>query len=223
MWDITPFASPRAGHRTSHLAPRTFFIYNPARMHTPDLYTRIQSGDKSACDECVQKYTPMVYQLALRILGDEAEAEDVTQETFLNAFRAIDRFEWRSEISTWLYRIAYNAALGRLRKRDTVQVSVEDLAVRTDGQSVPRQLYDWCCLPERDFETARAREQLELAISALPDSLKEVFVLRVLEELSTRDVAKTLEISEDNVKTRLRRARLFLQKELRGAASLGSA
>ena len=191
-------------------------------MHTPDLYTRIQSGDKSACEECVRKYTPMVYQLALRILGDEAEAEDVTQETFLNAFRAIDSFEWRSEISTWLYRIAYNAAVGRLRKREKVQVSVEELAVRTDGQNVPRQLYDWCCLPERDFETARAREQLEDAISALPDTLKPVFVLRVLEELSTRDVAETLDISEDNVKTRLRRARLFLQNELRGAASVGS-
>lgn len=190
-------------------------------MTTPDLYTRIRSGDKSACEECVRKYTPMVYQLALRILGDEAEAEDVTQETFLNAFRAIDTFEWRSEISTWLYRIAYNAAMGRLRKRDITHVSVEELAVRTDGLNVPRQLYDWCCLPERDFESARAREQLEGAISALPDTLKSVFVLRVLEELSTREVAETLAITEDNVKTRLRRARLFLQNELRGAASMG--
>ena len=190
-------------------------------MSVPDLYTRIQSGDKSACEECVQKYTPMVYQLALRILGDEAEAEDVTQETFLNAFKAIDTFEWRSEISTWLYRIAYNVAVGRLRKREAQQVSVEELAVRTDGQHVPRQLYDWCCLPERDFETAQAREQLEGAISSLPDTLKSVFVLRVLEDLSTREVAETLAITEDNVKTRLRRARLFLQNELRGAPSAG--
>ncbi len=188
-------------------------------MTASDLYARIQAGDKSACDECIRIYTPMVYQLALRILGDEAEAEDVTQETFLNAFKAIDQFEWRSEISTWLYRIAYNAAVGRLRKRRDTSLSVEELAVRTDGQNLPRQLYDWCCLPERDFETARAREQLERAISSLPDNLKSVFVLRILEDLSTRQVAETLDISEDNVKTRLRRARLFLQNELRGIAT----
>jgi RNA polymerase sigma-70 factor (ECF subfamily) len=183
-------------------------------MTAPDLYTRIQSGDKAACDECVQTYTPMVYGLALKLLGDEAEAEDVTQETFMNAFRAIDNFEWRSEISTWLYRIAYNAAMARLRKRSSDYVSVEELAVRTDGKNVPQQLYDWCCLPERDFEIAQTRQKLEKAIGSLPESLKSVFVLRILENLSTRDSAQTLGISEDNVKTRLRRARLFLQNEL---------
>lgn len=183
-------------------------------MEDHDLYKRIRAGDKTACDECIRRYTPMVYQLALKLLGDEAEAEDVAQETFLNAFRAIDSFEWRSELSTWLYRIAYNAAMGRLRKREAQHVSVEELALRTDGQAVPRQLLDWCCLPERDFETAEARRKLEAAIAALPETLKPVFVLRVLEDLSTREVAETLGISESNVKVRLRRARLFLQERL---------
>lgn len=184
-------------------------------MAAPDLYTRIRMGDKSACDECIEQHTPMVFQLALRLLGDPAEAEDVTQETFLNAFRAIDAFEWRSELSTWLYRIAYNTAMGRLRRSDPVNVSVEDLALRTDSQHVPPQLLDWCCLPERDFDSAQARAHLEEAISSLPESYKSVFVLRVLEDLTTREVAETLGISEDNVKTRLSRARRWLQEHLK--------
>ncbi len=182
-------------------------------MSEPDLYTRIRMGDKSACNECIEIHTPMVYQLALRLLGDPVEAEDVTQETFLSAFRAIDSFEWRSELSTWLYRIAYNTALSRLRGRKIEQVSVEELALRTDTQ-VPRQLYDWCCLPERDFESEQARARLEEAIESLPATYKPVFILRILEGLSTRQAAETLDISEDNVKTRLRRARNWLQERL---------
>ncbi len=183
-------------------------------MSEPDLYTRIRMGDKTACNECIEIHTPMVYQLALRLVGDPVEAEDVTQEIFLNAFRAIDDFEWRSELSTWLYRIAYNAAMSRLRGKQVEQVSVEELALRTDSQAVPRQLFDWCCLPERDFETEEARARLEHAIEELPETYKSVFILRILEGLSTRQVAETLGISADNAKTRLRRARRWLQERL---------
>ncbi len=190
------------------------FSFTIADMSEPDLYTRIRMGDKTACDECIEIHTPMVYKLALRLLKDPSEAEDVTQETFLKAFRAIDTFEWRSELSTWLYRIAYNTALARLQGKKIEQVSVEEFALRTDSQAIPKQLFDWCCLPERDFDAAQTLARLEDAIEDLPETYKPVFVLRILEDLSTREVAETLGISEDNVKTRLRRARLWLQERL---------
>jgi RNA polymerase sigma-70 factor (ECF subfamily) len=180
-----------------------------------DLVTRLQAGDKAACAQCVELHSPGVYRLALRLLSDEAEAEDVVQETFLSAFRAIDKFEWRAGLSTWLYRIAYNAAMMHLRRRQPLAVSVEMPGEAGEDQE-PRELFDWCCLPEQDFETAEARGQLEAAIRALPEKLRAVFVLRELEGLSTEATAETLGLSIENVKTRLHRARLWLRERLAG-------
>lgn len=176
---------------------------------------RLRAGDKSACAQCVEAHAPGVYRLALRLLGDETEAEDVVQETFLSAFKAIDSFEWRAGLNTWLYRIAYNAALMRLRRRTPLSVAVE--LPPDDGEAAtPRELFDWCCLPERDLESAEARAHLEQAIGELPEKLRAVFVLRELEELSTEQAAEALGISPENVKTRLHRARLWLRERLAG-------
>ncbi len=178
------------------------------------LLTRLQAGDKSACAECIERHAPEVYRLALRLMRSEAEAEEVVQETFLSAFKAIDAFEGRSSLSTWLYRIAHNAALMRLRRAepDTVPVDAPDLD--GDGVQVPRQLFDWCCLPEQDYDTAEARQELELAIRELPEKLRAVFVLRELEGLSTEATAEALDLSLEAVKTRLHRARLWLRERL---------
>jgi RNA polymerase sigma-70 factor (ECF subfamily) len=149
-------------------------------------------------------------------MRDEAEAEDVMQETFLSAFKAIDRFEGRSGLSTWLYRIAYNAALMRLRRREPETVAVDEPELSGDRVLVPEQLYDWCCLPEPDLDTAEARQELEQAIRELPEKLGAVFVLRELEGLSTEATAEALAISAVAVKTRLHRARLWLRERLSG-------
>jgi RNA polymerase sigma-70 factor (ECF subfamily) len=177
------------------------------------LVERIRAGDKSACAECIALHSPEVYRLALTMLGDEAEAEDVTQETFLNAFAAIDRFEWRSSLSTWLHRIAHNQALMRLRKREPLFVSL-DPPEDDERVQTPRQLFDWCCLPDQDFATAEAHAQLNAAILAMPEKLREVFVLRELEGLSTEDVATALALSPSNVKVRLHRGRHWLREHL---------
>lgn len=180
------------------------------------LLARIQAGDKAACAECIDLHGPGLYRLALRLMGDEAEAEDVLQETFLSAFKAIDRFEGRSGLSTWLYRIAHNAALMRLRRAEPESVAVDEPELSGEGLPMPRQLFDWCCLPEADFETAEARHELERAIHELPDKLRAVFVLRELEGLSTEAAAENLDLSVDVVKTRLHRARLWLRERLSG-------
>ena len=90
------------------------------------LLERIRAGEKNACAECIELHSPGIYRLALRLMKNEADAEEVVQETFLSAFRGIDRFDGRSGLRTWLYRIAYNAAMMRLRRPGPEMVSVED-------------------------------------------------------------------------------------------------
>lgn len=180
-----------------------------------DILERIRSGDKSACALCIETYGSSLYWLALRLLNNEKEAEDVVQETFLNAFKAIDSFEDRSGLGTWLYRIAYNNAMMRLRRPSHTQLSLESaLDDSEEGYPVPQQFYDWCCLPEEDFDSEEVRLELIRAIRDLPPTLSSVFTLRELEGLSTRETAVALDVSEDVVKTRLRRARLHLREEL---------
>ncbi|HET7090597.1 MAG TPA: sigma-70 family RNA polymerase sigma factor [Anaerolineae bacterium] len=178
------------------------------------LLERIRGGDKSACAECIEQHSAEVYRLALRLTGNETEAEDIVQETFLSAFKAIDSFEGRSSLSTWLYRIATNAAMMRRRRVQPEAVSVDDPDLFGDDLPTPRPLFDWCCLPERDFETAETRAELGRAIRDLPDKLRAVFVMRELEELSTEETAEALDLSIDVVKTRLHRARLWLRERL---------
>ena len=179
------------------------------------LIERLRAGDKSACAECVERHSSGVYRLALRLTQNEAEAEDIVQETFLSAFKSIKSFEGRSGLGTWLYRITYNAAMMRLRRAQPITVPVDEADSGEDGSGlVPEQLFDWCCLPEQDFETAETRAVLEQAILALPEKLKAVFVLRELEGLSTEATAETLGLSVENVKTRLHRARLWLRERL---------
>jgi RNA polymerase sigma-70 factor (ECF subfamily) len=180
-----------------------------------ELMLRLRAGDKAACAQCIELHAPDVYRLALRLTGHEADAEDVTQETFLNAFRAIDSFEWRAGLKTWLHRIAYNAAMQRLRRRPPPSVPVEGAADEAESPT-PRELFDWCCLPEEDFENAEARAELEQAVHELPEKLRLVFVLRELEELSTEETAAALGLTPQNVKVRLHRARLWLRERLAG-------
>lgn len=178
------------------------------------LIARLKAGDKAACAECIDIHSPAIYRLALRLMQNEAEAEDVLQETFMNAFKAIDRFEGRSGLGTWLYRIAHNAAMMRLRKPQKYILSVEETLEDEEGSLIPKQLFDWCCLPEQDFESDEVQNELEKAIYALPEKYKSVFILRELEGLSTQETADSLDISLSAAKVRLHRARLHLRERL---------
>ena len=178
------------------------------------LIARLKQGDQAAYAELVEENAGRIYRLALRMMGNEHDAEDVLQETFLSAFNAIDRFEGRSSLSTWLYRIASNAALMRLRKKEPDQVSVDEPIESDDGDLIPRQLFDFCCLPEDDLLQAEARVEMKRAIEELNPTLRSVFVLRDIEGLSTQETAEALDLSISAVKSRLMRARLKLREEL---------
>ncbi|MCL4504963.1 MAG: sigma-70 family RNA polymerase sigma factor [Chloroflexi bacterium] len=174
----------------------------------------IQAGDRAEFARLVDLYSAPIYRLALRILGEPRDAEDVLQETFIKAYRHLKDFEGRSSISTWLYRIASNEAFMALRKRKPEAVSVDEEISTVDGEREPVQIEDWCCLPEAEFLSAESREHLDLAVGNLSPALKMVFMLRDIEGLSVRETAESLHISEAAVKTRLLRARLQLREEL---------
>ena len=174
----------------------------------------LRDGDRVEFARLVEEYSPMIYRLGLKMLNNPQDAEDILQETFIKAYKHIGKFDGRSSVSTWLYRIATNEALMSLRKKrpDTVSFDVPSI-FETEPQE-PLQIVDWCCLPEEEFLSAESRMRLDEAAERLPDSLRVVFVLRDIEGLSTRETAEVLDISEMAVKTRLSRARLRLREDL---------
>jgi RNA polymerase sigma-70 factor (ECF subfamily) len=174
----------------------------------------LKAGDRTEFARLVEKYSPLIYRLGLKMLGNSQDAEDILQETFIKAFRYLQSFDGRASISTWLYRIATNEALMLLRRKQPEMVSVEE-PVDVEGQEQePLQIMDWCCIPEDELMSAEGREVMDQAVDHLPASLRVVFILRDLDGLSTRETAEALDLSETAVKTRLSRARFQLREEL---------
>ncbi|HRI55599.1 MAG TPA: sigma-70 family RNA polymerase sigma factor [Anaerolineae bacterium] len=180
------------------------------------LIDALLAGDKHACACMVRQHGGQMYAVALRIMGDPDEAEDVVQDAFISACGKVASFEGRSKLSTWLYRITTNAALMRLRKRRDDTVSLDEPQVGDDGDLLPRQLGDWEIDPGRQALSSELRQEMEAAVESLPPSLRAAFVLRDIQGLSTQEAAEALEISETALKVRLHRARLALRERLAG-------
>ncbi len=174
----------------------------------------LQAGDRQEFARLVDAYSAPIYRLALKMLNQVQDAEDVLQETFLKAYRSLPAFENRSSLSTWLYRIAVNEALMVIRKRDPNHVSIDEPVETEEGELEPIELVDWRALPEEELLSSEVRQVLDQAIERLPVTLRTVFILRDIEDLSVRETAQTLNLSETAVKTRLMRARLRLRELL---------
>lgn len=172
----------------------------------------LRAGDKAEFARLVETYSTPVYRLALKMLTNPTEAEDVLQNTFLKAAQHLAEFEGRSSLSTWLYRIAANEALMLLRrKRPELPLDEEP----EEGQvQRPFQFADWSHLPEQEMLSGEARKQLDKAIRKLPEKLRVVFLLRDVEGLSIKETSEALNLTETAVKTRLLRARLNLREQL---------
>lgn len=176
---------------------------------------KLQAHDQEELTKMVQQYSDSLYRVALRMLENPAEAEDVLQETFIKALKSLDSFEGRSSISTWLYRIAVNEALMVIRKRKPeVSIVQEDENDEEVSGILVSQIVDWCCLPESEFMSNETREILDQAIHQLPEKLRTVFILRDIEGLSINETAQALGLTETNVKTRLLRARMRLREDI---------
>jgi RNA polymerase sigma-70 factor (ECF subfamily) len=175
----------------------------------------LRAGDRGEFARLVDTYSGPLYRLALKMLGNPPDAEDVLQNTFLKAFQHIGEFEGRSSLSTWLYRIASNEALMLLRKQRP-KITLADTTPEDEENSdyEPAQFADWCCLPEEEFLSSESRAALDRAVQHLPETLRIVFILRDIEGLSIQETSQALSLSETAIKTRLLRARLRLRDDL---------
>jgi len=174
------------------------------------LLTGLQQRDPQAFTRFFDAHVDRVYRLALGMLGQPADAEEVVQATFLSAFEAIQRFEPHAKLSAWLYRIAYNHALMLLRRRHPEEPLPDD----HESLPLPATFVDWSTMPEERLLSEEVHEQLFAAISELPERLRAAFVLRDVEALSTAECAQVQGISESACKVRLHRARLLLRETL---------
>ena len=178
---------------------------------------KLVAGDRAEFARLVDEYSNSIYRLALKMLGSPQDAEDVLQNTFLNALTHLASFEGRSSIVTWLYRIATNEALMLIRKRKP-EVSLEQEPREGEAESAedlkPTVFADWSGLPEEELLSVEGKNILDATIQNLPENLRIVFILRDIEGLSIKETADTLDLTETNVKTRLLRARMFLRERL---------
>lgn len=180
------------------------------------LIARAKQGDTQALAEIVESHQRTVYNVALRMCGNPHDAEETLQETFLSAIKALPKFEGRSQLSTWLYRIASNACLMQ-RRREAAGADASPLEgddEDRDDFDAPKYFVDWSAQPDDVLLDGELRSVMEEAIAQLPDTLRIVFIWRDLEGLSTAETAEVLGLSEGAVKVRLHRARLQLRELL---------
>jgi len=177
------------------------------------LIEKARQGDRSAFALLVNTYSERIYNLALRILRNREDAEDVLQETFLSVVKNLDKFDGRSSFFTWIYRIATNASLMKLRKKKIVFTDLPEN--QESHESIENKVFiDWSTDPSLTVQNKEVMELLEKALGELSEIYRSVFILRDVEQLSIKETSKILNITEENVKIRLRRARQFLRDKL---------
>jgi RNA polymerase sigma-70 factor (ECF subfamily) len=177
------------------------------------LVKQAKKGDQAAFTELVELYSERIYNLGLRILKNPDDAADVLQETFIAVYEKIESFDGRSNFFTWIYRIATNFALMKLRKDKRTIYTDQDMEDQFDDPE-KMQIHEWQDLPLRDMLNDEFRKHLDDAIDQLPEIYRSVFVLRDLENMSIKETSHVLGITESNVKIRLKRARVYLREEL---------
>jgi RNA polymerase sigma-70 factor, ECF subfamily len=185
-------------------APATQVV---AGEHAPVLLTE---------EEIFRKYAPRVYNLARRMLGNDADAEDVTQDVFVQVLRNLPRFRGESAFSTWLYRIAVNTTLTYRRKRAVRKAYslAEPFQGFADNGEHRKPVRRWAPGPEQLALDREAHQVIEHAIGQLPEMYRDIYVLADVEGLSNADIAAMLGLSVAAVKSRLHRARLLMRNFL---------
>jgi RNA polymerase sigma-70 factor (ECF subfamily) len=184
-----------------------------------ELIARARAKDYAAFEELLGRYEDKVFRLAFRILRNETDAKEILQETFVSIWRKLDTFKGDSQFGSWVYRIATNAALMRLRShRRHPEVSTEELPIGyLDNYGTPMPAGEnWSKRPDDELQSSELRKHIQAAVDALPDIYRTVFVIRDVEGLSTEETAEVLGISIPTVKTRLHRARIALRDAIGG-------
>jgi RNA polymerase sigma-70 factor, ECF subfamily len=179
-----------------------------------DRIKQVKRGDQSAFEDVVSFFQNKIYQHCFRMLGNAHEAEDIAQEAFIRAYVNIHSFDDRRKFSTWLYRIATNLTIDRLRKRKPDHYL--DAEVKgTEGLDMYSQLADQGRLPEEEVEGLELQRYIQYEISKLPPKYRSIIMLRYIEEFSLQEISEILDIPLGTVKTRIHRGREALRKKLR--------
>lgn len=188
------------------------------------LIQNARKGDERAFRDLVQVYKDIVYRFAFHVCRDQDKAAETLQDTFVNVYRKLGQFDGKSKFTTWLYSIVANNCLMKRRKRklDAASISLDtpegfrDIPLRDEEGNVIQTVPSWKSTPLDAVMDKELREVMERAIRRLPVAYRVVFVLRDIEEKSAEETAQILKLSVPAVKSRLRRARMFLREQLHG-------
>jgi RNA polymerase sigma-70 factor (ECF subfamily) len=187
--------------------------------HDNELLERLKAGDESAMAELATAYSAKIYQLAFRYLRNKEDAEEVTQDVLFKVYRKVDAFRGDAALSSWIYRITFNAAMSRLRtaRYQRAQEEERQTASSTDadvsGQPA-RDVADWSDLADERVLRSQLRRRVLRAILALPAIYRAPVMLRDIQGMSTEEASAMLKVKDQTLKSRLHRGRLILRKQL---------
>ena len=190
-------------------------------MTDEEVVERVRAGETALFEVIMRRYNQRLYRVTRSILGNDGEAEDVTQDTYVRSYIHLDQFDGRAKFSTWLTKIAVHEALARVRKRQRL-VEIDAASESMEGRM---NLESKAPSPEQEMLTHTMQIVLESAVDRLPETYRSVFMLREVEEMTTAETAECLDLSEEAVKVRLHRARSFLRKDIyaqTGAATVAA-
>jgi len=185
------------------------------RTEDRQLIARLHAGDESAVQELAERYTPRIYQLAFRHMKNREDAEEVTQDVLMKVYRKVGSFRGDSALSSWIYRITFNAAMSRLREFKQNLPAAPELARDNDAaRPVTRDVVDWSPLADEEVFRAELRRTLVDALKDLPALYRTPVILRDVQGLSTEEASAILHVKEQTLKSRLHRGRLMLREQL---------
>jgi RNA polymerase sigma-70 factor, ECF subfamily len=174
----------------------------------------VKNGDEQAFAELVELYKDKVYQVAYRMVGNAHEAQDVAQEAFLRAYTNLDSFDSNRKFSTWIFRIATNVAIDRLRKKKP-DFHLQDQVKGSENLTYESQLAADQALPEEQILTIEMQEWVQDEINQLPVKYRTAIILKYIEDLSLKEISDILDLPISTVKTRIHRGREALRKRMR--------
>ena len=187
--------------------------------NTQNLLERLQQGEEQALVDLIDTYGGKIYQLAFRYLKNKEDAEEVAQDVLLKVHRKVGEFRGDSALSSWIYRITFNAAMSRLRSGSYQRAQEEQRqAAANDREDIDarprRELADWSELADEQVFQAQLRKRMFAAILALPAIYRAPVMLRDIQGMSTEEASAMLHVKDQTLKSRLHRGRLILRKQL---------
>lgn len=174
---------------------------------------QVLKGDQSAFSDIVSLYQHKLYQVCFRMLGNKQEAEDIAQEAFVRSYINLHTYDQNRKFATWLYRIATNLCIDRIRKKKPDYYLDAEVS-GTDGLDMYSQIASTEQLPDESVEQMELQDRIQYEIGRLPDKYRSVIVLKYLEDLSLQEISEILDLPLGTVKTRIHRGREALRKQL---------